>query len=58
MKSMLAELKCPHCGFVEEIEIQTDVCMQFHKCGSCGNWIATPQGSCCIICSYSDKKCR
>ncbi|MFQ6020656.1 MAG: hypothetical protein ACE5J4_01385 [Candidatus Aenigmatarchaeota archaeon] len=28
-----------------------------YKCKNCKKTIWTPKESCCIICSYSDKKC-
>lgn len=55
---MKANLKCPSCGHIEEIEIPEKQCLQFHKCKKCGKLISTPQNSCCVICSYSDKKCK
>lgn len=54
---MKATFKCPECGAEEEIEIPENVCMQFHKCKSCRKLIATSEEKCCVICSYSDKKC-
>lgn len=53
----LAVFKCPECGFKEEIEIPKNKCLQFHKCKSCNKLITVPKNSCCIICSYTNKKC-
>lgn len=52
-----ARFKCPECGYVEEINIPENVCMISYKCKNCKKTIWTPKESCCIICSYSDKKC-
>ncbi len=52
-----ANLKCPKCGFVQEVEIPQDACLAFHRCKSCKQMISTPKGFCCVICAYSDKKC-
>jgi len=51
------DLKCPACGFVEKVEIPENACMHMRKCGGCGRLMKTPEGYCCIICAYSDKKC-
>lgn len=52
-----ANLKCPFCSHIQEVEIPQNRCLAFHKCQKCQKLIATPQGECCVICAYSDKKC-
>ena len=53
----LANLKCPHCGHIKEIEIPQNKCLVFLECERCKKLITTPEGECCVICAYSDKKC-
>lgn len=57
--SKIANLKCPHCGFVQKVKIHQTQCLVFHKCESCKKIISIPKKSkeCCVICLYSDKKC-
>ena len=52
-----AELKCPFCGFIQEIKIPESKCLTFHNCLNCKETISAPKDSCCVICSYSDKVC-
>lgn len=52
-----ANLKCPQCGFVQEIAIPQDSCLHFYKCTTCRKIITPSVGSCCVICAYSDKNC-
>ena len=54
-----ANLKCPHCGGINKVEIPEGKCLPFHPCEKCGKMITLPKGSgtCCVICEYSDKKC-
>jgi len=52
-----AILTCLECGAKEEIEIPKDKCLPFYKCKACKKLIFAPKESCCVICSYSDKKC-
>ena len=52
-----ASLKCPECGFVENVGIPGNACMHMRKCAGCGRLMKTPKGFCCIICAYSDRKC-
>ena len=53
-----AELKCPFCGFIQKVEITNGRYPAFYNCSDCGKIISVPEGSCCIICSYSDKVCK
>ncbi len=52
-----AILKCPQCGHIQEIAIPQNMCLLFYKCKSCKKDITPTQGSCCVICAYSDKTC-
>ena len=54
-----ANLKCPHCGHIQEVEIPEAGCLAFHKCEKCEQIISVPEDSknCCVVCEYSDKKC-
>lgn len=56
---MIAKLKCPKCGFIENIEVPKDMCIVMHDCNKCGYLMkATNEKDCCVICMYSDKKCE
>jgi len=33
-------------------------CLIFYKCTNCDRIISVKEGSCCIICEYSDKVCK
>lgn len=52
-----ANLKCPHCQHVQEVEIPENRCLTFVKCAGCKELITAPDGECCVICAYADKKC-
>ncbi len=52
-----ANFVCPECGGKEKIEVPENVCVAFKICKHCGKKISAKKDSCCIICSYSDKKC-
>jgi hypothetical protein len=52
-----ANLKCPHCGHIQEVEIPENKCLAFLKCKDCEKIISAPNSECCVICAYSDKKC-
>lgn len=52
-----ANLECPYCGYIMEVEIPQKGCLVFWKCQKCQKLITTPKGECCVICAYSDKKC-
>lgn len=52
-----ANLKCPHCGEIQIIDVFQDRCLVSLVCKFCGKLIVAPKGSDCVICAYSDKKC-
>lgn len=51
-----ATIKCPNCSKSSRIEVQKDS-PQFFECRKCRQRIATPINKCCIICSFSNKRC-
>lgn len=53
-----AKLKCPHCGYIQEVIIPQNSCLHFYECKTCHKTIVPTPGSCCVICAYSDKTCR
>jgi hypothetical protein len=57
MTSMKADIKCPECSYVQEIEMPENMCLTFYKCERCKRIISAPKDICCVICAYSDKKC-
>ena len=50
-------LKCPHCGFVEELDIPQNYWLVFHKCTSCSTQFRPLDGDCCVFCSFGDHHC-
>ena len=52
-----ANLKCPHCGHIQDVIIPQNACLHFYECESCHRTITPTTGSCCVICAYSDKTC-
>ena len=54
-----ANLTCPHCNYVQEIDIPQNACLAFHKCEKCQKIISVPEKSksCCVVCEHSDKNC-
>ena len=54
---MKANIKCPECSYVQEIEIPEGKCLPFYKCERCKRIISAPRDICCVVCAYSDKKC-
>ena len=58
-KDNTAQLKCPHCGAVQGVEIPNDRCLAMHKCRQCDKIITVPKESqnCCVVCEYSDSAC-
>ena len=52
-----ANITCPECSYIQEIEIPEDRCLSFYRCEKCQKIISTPKDICCVICAYSDKKC-
>ena len=64
MKGMLinmaetsADLKCPHCGTVSEVEMPTTLSLFRMQCVNCGETILPKTGDCCVFCSHSELKC-
>lgn len=54
--NVFANLKCPHCGNIMKVKIPKDRCLIYFKCSKCHKLIMSFD-KCCVICSYSDKKC-
>lgn len=54
-----ANITCPLCNHIQEVEIPNTSCLPFYKCEKCQEIIPVPKDSknCCVICEYSDKKC-
>ncbi len=52
-----ANIKCPECDSIQEIDIPENNCLPFYKCNKCNKMINAPKDFCCVICAYSDKKC-
>lgn len=52
-----ANLRCPYCGYVQEVKIPTNSCLHLYECLNCKRILTPTEGSCCVICSYSDKNC-
>ena len=54
-----ANLTCPHCGHIQQVEIPQTGCLAFHKCEKCEKLISVPKESdnCCVICEYADRAC-
>jgi len=52
-----SNLKCPKCGAVQKVEMPTDACQHFYKCGHCDEMLKPKEGDCCVFCSYADSKC-
>ncbi len=50
-------LNCPHCGFIEELDIPQNYWLVFHTCASCSTQISPLDGDCCVFCSYGDHHC-
>lgn len=52
-----ARLRCPYCGFIQTVTIPTTTCLHMYECVNCKKILTPTQGSCCVICAYSDKNC-
>ena len=50
-------LRCPECSFEEALEMPTDACVYFHRCGGCGVLLKPKAGDCCVFCSYGSVPC-
>lgn len=53
----IANLQCPFCGSINRVEVPQKTCLVMHKCQACNRLITLKEGSCCVICAYSDKMC-
>jgi len=52
-----ANLKCPYCGQIQEVEIPKNQCLTIIECKKCKEKISTNEDECCVICKYADRKC-
>jgi arsenate reductase len=52
-----ANLKCPLCGYIQEVIIPENSCLHFYECKACRKTFTPRAGSCCVICAYSAKNC-
>jgi len=52
-----ADLICPKCDHVENVQMPTDSCLFFHRCAGCEELLNPLEGDCCVFCSYSDQLC-
>jgi len=52
-----AKLRCPHCGYIQQVIIPQNSCLHFYECKTCHKMITPTPGSCCVICAYADKTC-
>lgn len=52
-----ANLKCPYCGHIQVVEIPQSSCLHLYECKNCKRILTPTEGSCCVICAYSDKNC-
>ena len=55
---MKVTIKCPECGHDIKIEVPKNACVAVAKCEECGRELCTKEGECCVICSYSEHKCK
>ena len=56
--SLLSDLTCPGCGYVEHgVEMPTDACQFFYDCKGCGAVLRPRPGDCCVFCSYGTVAC-
>lgn len=52
-----ARLKCPWCGYIQDIDMPSETRHYLYECWRCRKVISPLVGSCCIFCSYADKPC-
>lgn len=52
-----ANLTCPKCSTVQEVQMPINACQHFYKCQKCGEMLKPKAGDCCVFCSYADTKC-
>jgi len=54
-KSVL--LKCPHCEKKSKALVSIENCPQSFVCPKCNKTVQNSVAQCCVICSFSNKKC-
>jgi Zn ribbon nucleic-acid-binding protein len=52
-----ATLTCPNCSKRSRLKVPADSTIYSFECGKCKSKIETPPARCCIICTYTKKKC-
>lgn len=50
-------VKCPECGFAQEVEMPTDACQSLYQCVNCKFTLTPKEGDCCVFCSYAEIPC-
>ena len=50
-------LTCPQCSGKQRLEVSLESSPQAYTCKHCEQEIKTPQAQCCVVCSFSQKKC-
>jgi Zn ribbon nucleic-acid-binding protein len=55
--SEIATLTCPICSKRSRLKVPIDSTIYNFECGKCKSKIETPPARCCIICTYTKKKC-
>lgn len=51
-----AKIKCPHCNKNNQVPYTKEGVFAL-ECRQCKNKIETPIMQCCLVCTYSGKKC-
>ncbi len=52
-----AKIKCPNCGAFSIRKVPLDSSPMYFDCDKCNQRIQAPITGCCIICSFTNKKC-
>ena len=50
-------LSCPDCTQKQRLAVSLESSPQSYVCKHCEQEIKTPQAQCCVICTFSGKKC-
>jgi hypothetical protein len=50
-------LKCPNCGYTEQVIMPLEYCQFFYECKACHEIMKAKQGHCCVFCSFGDVPC-
>lgn len=50
-------LSCPQCSGKQRIMVSLESSPQSYICKHCEQKVKTPQTQCCVVCSFSDKRC-